>query len=220
MDARKPFWAQDGRKLFRIFRPHGVKAVSWLGRLFKKKQIEQEARIVVLGASGAGKTTLIRYLETGKPVEEDARTTLGIDIRNKAITLDGWTISAIDVGGQELYRETLWALGVSQADAVIYVIDGTVKPDGEDTVAFDVSKFSFDYMLKIVDPSKPIIILINKQDLKELRPLSPKEAIELYDITSLIGRSFNVIGTSAKYGDGIENAMEWLMKKIAQMKKE
>lgn len=190
--------------------------MSWLGKLFRKKQIEQEARIVVLGASGAGKTTLVTYLETGRPVEEDARTTLGIDIRNNAIKLDGWTISAIDVGGQELYRETLWALGVSQADAVIYVIDGTIKPDRDDD--FNVSKFSFEYMLKIVDPEKPILILINKQDLVDLEPLSPKEAIELYDISALIGRSFNVLGTSAKYGDGIETAMEWLMKKIAQIK--
>ena len=47
--------------------------MSWLSRLFRKKSIEQKASIIVLGASGAGKTTLVRYLETGEPVEEDPR---------------------------------------------------------------------------------------------------------------------------------------------------
>ncbi|MHA1317160.1 MAG: hypothetical protein ACTSRR_06665 [Candidatus Heimdallarchaeaceae archaeon] len=53
-----------------------------------------------------------------------------------------WELSAIDVGGQELYRESLWALGVTQADTVIYVIDGTIKPSSESD-AFEVSRFFF-----------------------------------------------------------------------------
>ncbi|MHA1116035.1 MAG: ADP-ribosylation factor-like protein [Candidatus Heimdallarchaeaceae archaeon] len=53
-----------------------------------------------------------------------------------------WELSAIDVGGQELYRKSLWALGVTQADAVIYVIDGTIKPSSESD-AFEVSRFFF-----------------------------------------------------------------------------
>lgn len=187
--------------------------LSWLGRIFKKKEIEQKASIVILGASGSGKTTLVRYLETGEPVLEDPRTTLGIDIRQNPIDISGWLLSAIDVGGQELYRESLWALGVSQSDAVIYVIDGTTKPTSDDSL-FEVSKFSFDYMLSIVDKSIPILILVNKQDLQEFTPLNPKEAIDLYDVTSLVGRSFNILPTSAKYGNGVETAIHWLIEKI------
>lgn len=191
--------------------------MSWLGRLFGRKKISQEAKIVVLGASGAGKTTLIKYLESGEPVIEDPRTTLGIDIRKSPITIDGWTLNAIDVGGQELYRESLWSLGVSQADAVIYVIDGTVKTES-DSHQFEVSKFSFDYMLNIVEESVPLLILINKQDLVEQSPLKVQQSIELYDMSSLMGRSFNVTGTSAKYGDGVEIAVEWLIEKIGEKK--
>lgn len=191
--------------------------MSWLGQLFKKKNLEQKASIVILGASGAGKTTLVRYLETGQPVEDNPRTTLGIDIRKKPIFIDGWSLTAIDVGGQELYRESLWSLGVSQADAVIYVIDGTIRPDDAST-EFEISKFSFDYMLSIVDKSMPIIILINKQDLKDQRPISVQEAISLYGVTELVGRSFNIFATSAKFGDGIETAISWLVEKINEKK--
>ena len=179
--------------------------------------MEQKASIVILGASGAGKTTLVRYLETGQPVMKDPRTTLGIDIRQNPINIGGWSLSAIDVGGQELYRESLWSLGISQADAVIYVIDGTVKST-IDTTVFEESKFNFDYMLSLVETHVPILILINKQDLKDQNPLTTQEAIKLYDITQLVGRSFNILPTSAKFGDGVEIAVLWLVDKIQELK--
>ncbi|MHA1212269.1 MAG: ADP-ribosylation factor-like protein [Candidatus Heimdallarchaeota archaeon] len=191
--------------------------MSWLSRLFGKRKVEQKANVVILGASGAGKTTLVRFLETGKPVLKDPRTTLGIDIRQNPINISGWSLSAIDVGGQELYRESLWSLGVSQADAVIYVIDGIVKPTNQSDI-FEVSKFSFDYMLSIVEEKKPLLILINKQDLVDESPLSAQESIKLYNISDLVGRSFNILPTSAKYGDGVETAMLWLIDKIQEGK--
>jgi small GTP-binding protein len=191
--------------------------MGWLGKIFGKKITEQKAKVVILGASGAGKTTLVRFLETGEPVLEDPRTTLGIDIRQSPIQIDGWSLSAIDVGGQELYRDSLWGLGVSQADAVIYVIDGTIKQSEEDAV-FEVSKFAFDYMLNLVQRDKPILILINKQDLENLNPLTPKEAINHYSIDKLVGRSFNILPSSAKFGDGVEDAVEWLVDKISEVK--
>ncbi|MCK5183701.1 MAG: GTP-binding protein [Candidatus Heimdallarchaeota archaeon] len=191
--------------------------MSWLSKIFGTKKVEQKASIVILGASGAGKTTLVRYLETGQPVMKDPRTTLGIDIRQNPINIGGWSLSAIDVGGQELYRESLWSLGVSQADAVIYVIDGTVKST-IDTTVFEESKFNFDYMLSLVETHVPILILINKQDLKDQNPLTTQEAIKLYDITQLVGRSFNILPTSAKFGDGVEIAVLWLVDKIQELK--
>ncbi|MHA1126809.1 MAG: ADP-ribosylation factor-like protein [Candidatus Heimdallarchaeota archaeon] len=191
--------------------------MSWLERIFKRKSITQEASLVVLGASGAGKTTLIKFLESGEPVLENPRTTLGIDIRQSPIDIGGWSLTAIDVGGQDLYRESLWSLGVQQANAVIYVIDGTVRKTGSND-AFEIAKFSFDYMLTIVDVNVPILILVNKQDLTDELPLTAQEAIEIYDITNLVGRSFNILPSSAKYGNGVDIAIEWLVDKIAEKK--
>ncbi|MHA1211367.1 MAG: ADP-ribosylation factor-like protein [Candidatus Heimdallarchaeota archaeon] len=189
--------------------------MSWLGRIFKRKSLVQKASLVVLGAGGAGKTTLVRFLETGEPVLENPRTTLGIDIRQSPIDIGGWSLTAIDVGGQELYRESLWSLGVSQANAVIYVIDGTIHQE-EHSDAFEVAKFSFDYMLTIVQEDVPILILVNKQDLVDQNPLSAQDAIIKYGITELVGRSFNILPSSAKYGEGVEIAIEWLVDKIAE----
>jgi len=41
-------------------------------------------------------------------------------------------------------------LGVSQSDAIIYIIDGKVKPSSDSDTS-EISRFSFDYMLSIVD---------------------------------------------------------------------
>jgi ADP-ribosylation factor related protein 1 len=189
--------------------------MSWLSRIFRRKSLTQKANIVILGSSGAGKTTLVKFLETGEPVLEDPRTTLGIDIRQSPIEMDGWSLTAIDVGGQELYRESLWSLGIAQAKAVIYVIDGTIRKSNNSD-AYEVSKFSFDYMLTLAEQDIPILILVNKQDLSDKNPMSAQEAIEVYDICSMIGRSFNILPSSAKYGDGVEVAIEWLVDKIAE----
>ena len=185
-----------------------------ISKLFGKKKL-RFARIVVLGSSGAGKTTFIKFIESGKVVEEDTLTTLGIDVRKKAITFDNWSISAIDVGGQELYQKVFWNLGLSQADAVVYLIDGTLKPSPIDD-RFESSLFSFEYMLELLPPIKPMIILLNKQDLKELNPLSISEAMELYPFRNLSNRSVNIIPTSAKFGDGVENALTWLIEKLEE----
>lgn len=187
-----------------------------ISKLFGKQKIKS-ARIVVLGSSGAGKTTFIKFLESGKVVEEDSLTTLGIDVRKKSVSFDSWSISAIDVGGQELYQKVFWNLGLSQADAVVYLIDGTLKPSSTDD-RYESSLFSFEYMLELLPPVKPMIILINKQDLIELHPLSITEATKLYPFRNLSNRSFNIIQTSAKYGDGVENALSWLIEKMADSK--
>ncbi len=189
--------------------------MSWLSRIFKRKSLTQKANIVILGSSGAGKTTLVRFLETGEPVLDDPRTTLGIDIRQSPIEMSGWSLTAIDVGGQELYRESLWSLGIAQAEAVIYVIDGTIRKSNNSD-AYEVSKFAFDYMLTLAEKDIPILILVNKQDLSERNPMSAQEAISVYDICSMIGRSFNILPSSAKFGDGVEVAIEWLVDKIAE----
>jgi len=197
-----------------------VRKVSFFGRLLSKfGASKKEGKIVLLGASGAGKTTLVRYLETGEQVVDDPKTTLGIDIRRTPIDVDGWSFKAIDVGGQKIYQKTFWALGVGQADAVIYVLDGTTKPvtdESEESEKWKVSKFQFEYMLGLVENQVPLLIVVNKQDLEDT--LSTEEAFNAYNMNELVDRSFIVLPTSAKYGDGVQNAMEWLVEKIEKSK--
>ncbi|MFX0094708.1 MAG: ADP-ribosylation factor-like protein, partial [Candidatus Hodarchaeota archaeon] len=149
-----------------------------------------------------------------KPVTEEVRTTLGIDLRVKPFRIEKWEFTAIDMGGQELYQKVFWSLGVSQADAVIYMIDGTIRPEHPD---FKESLIQFKYMLNLVEPETPLLILVNKQDLIEENPLTIKEAIVHFEINKITGRSMSLLPSSAKYGDGIEIAMKWLVKRLNEI---
>ena len=186
-----------------------------LSRLLGIQELKK-ARILVLGASGSGKTTFVQFLMTGKTVEQNPRTTLGIDIRKKSINIeDNWTISTIDVGGQDVYRKTFWSIGIGQANAVIFLIDGTLRPTANSD-GYETSRFAFDYMAEILPFDKPILILINKQDLKDLNPVLPEEAVTLYNMSRLDGRTFKILPCSAKYGDGVISSLQWLLKKIEE----
>ena len=167
----------------------------------------------MLGSSGAGKTTLVKYLESGKPVEENIRTTLGIDVRSNPVKIDNWEFSVIDIGGQTLYQKAFWNLGISQADAILYLIDGTVKPDDD---KFKENLGQFMYMLNLIESEMPILVLVNKQDLVELQPMKPEDVAEAYEINTLLNRSLTLLPTSAKYGEGVDIAMQWMIEKLAE----
>ena len=185
--------------------------MSFLSRIFDRSNSNKssQVKLVVLGSSGAGKTTLIRYLEKGKPVEENVRTTLGIDYRTNPIKMNNWEFSLIDIGGQTIYQNTFWSLGISQADAIVYLFDGTI--------AIGSSKFNenlgqFKYMLDIIETSIPLLVLINKQDLPNC--VAAEDFVEASEINKLINRSMTFLQTSAKYGDGVETAIQWLIEKL------
>lgn len=185
--------------------------MSILSKIFdrSKPKTDSHAKLVVLGSSGAGKTTLIRFLERGKPIEEDVRTTLGIDYRTRPIAIDNWEFTLIDIGGQLIYQKTFWSLGINQADAVIYLFDGTIKFDSE---IFKENLRHFEYMLNLIEKEIPLLILINKQDLPDC--VSADEFSSVVGLDKLSNRSMTFLQTSAKYGDGVENAMMWLIEKL------
>jgi small GTP-binding protein len=185
---------------------------SLLGKLNRKKRIE--AQLVLLGSSTAGKSTLIKFLSTSKPVLESGSTTLGIDVKKELIKIDDWSFTVIEVGGQKIYQNSFWSLSVSQADCVIYVIDSTIKPNQEN---FQHIFDQFQYMLQIVENEIPIIVLMNKQDLVDLQPLNVEEAFKLYGMDKLNDREIQIVATSAKYGDGVENAIGWVAQKLIEM---
>ena len=190
--------------------------MSLLAKIFGKLKAKEifEAKLVLLGSSGAGKTTLVKYLESGKPVLENVRTTLGIDVRSNPVKIENWEFSVIDIGCQTLYQKAFWNLGVSQADAIIYLIDATIKPDHD---KFKENLGQFKYMLNLIETEMPILVLVNKQDLKEEHPLTPEEAAEAFEITSIVNRSITLLPTSAKFGEGVDTAMEWMMEKLAEI---
>lgn len=180
-------------KIFNSFKPTGNKPV----------------KLVILGSSGVGKTTLVRYLETEKPVDDIPLSTIGMDYRAKPIKIQNIEFSLIDVGGQTIYKEQFWKLGIDLADAVIYIFDGTIQPTNQ---FFSGIVKQFEYMLKLLENEIPLLILINKQDLPNC--VSAEEYIKLVGLTKLKKRSIAVLPSSAKFGEGLDTAFLWLIEKL------
>ncbi len=183
-----------------------------LSKLFRGRKTFS-AVISILGPSKAGKTTLVRYLETGRAITDEVPTTLGVDVRRQPIVVDNWQLKVIDVGGQRIYQQAFWELSVQQAEAIIYVVDGTVNPQNH-REQFEAAREQFDYMLRITDKETPLLVLINKQDLEQLNPLSTAEATRHYGLDTIRDRSIILLPTSAKYGQGVDTAMLWLLETL------
>lgn len=189
----------------------------WIIDRISKKRGSRKAKICFIGPSEAGKTTLVRYLETGKPVLEEIHTTVGISLRKKAIKMGPWEINIIDTGGQKVYQQVYWELAVQQSDAVVFIIDATIKPD-TDPEKFEMVKEQVNYALDIVTEEQPLLFLLNKQDLKEKSPMNIEEAFKALKISIGKFENINAMEISAKYGDGVEEAMYWLVEAIEQVK--
>ena len=187
--------------------------MSLLTRIFGKTSTKN-ATVTLIGPSKSGKTTLVRYLETGETVQDNINTTLGIEIRNdSSYAVDGWKLKAIDVGGQQLYQQTFWELAIQQADAVIFVIDATIKKE-DNPEMYQLSQEQFAYALDIIPEDLPLLVLLNKQDLKDKEPMGPREAFQIFNMALFQNRTVAYLPTSAKYGDGVKEAMGWLVDKI------
>ncbi len=183
--------------------------MSLLSRIFGRNKVKT-ATVTLVGPSKAGKTTLVRYIETGQEVTDTIHTTLGIDIRRTPVDIDGWSIRAIDTGGQELYQHTFWELAIGQADSVIFVMDSTVRPENNREL-YELTLSQFQYAIDIMPEDMPLLVLLNKQDLVTANPMKTGEASALFNRVLFDGRNAAYYGISAKYGTGVENAMSWLL---------
>ena len=192
--------------------------VESINRLLKTTK-KQKRTVIILGAAKAGKTTLLQFLETGMPVTDTLGPTLGVDRRHKPFNVDGWEFTLIDIGGQELYVINFWERKILQADAVIYVIDGILREtDNMDLYKQSVANFQF-AMEILQKNNQPVVIIINKIDLKENSPMKPEEVMQRYRISETLGDSqipFNLVSCSAKYGDNVNTAVNWLVQSMEQ----
>ena len=72
-------------------------------------------------------------------------------------------------------------------------------------------------MLNLIEDEMPILVLVNKQDLVDQQPLKPEEVVEVYEINTLLNRSMTLLPSSAKFGEGVDIAMQWMIEKLTEI---
>lgn len=163
---------------------------SWKGK---------EARLLMVGLDGAGKTTVLYKLKLGEMVTTIP--TIGFNVESvqyKNVNFTCW-----DVGGQHKIRP-LWRHYFAGVKGIIYVVDSN---DDERMNEAREELFSMLHSPELPSDAS-VLILANKQDLP--RALSVAQIADSLKLNTIRDRKWFVQGACAKNGDGLYEGLDWL----------
>lgn len=155
----------------------------------------------MLGAFSVGKTSLVRRYVTG--VFSDAYlTTVGVKIDKKSIELGGRTLDLIlwDLAGEDEVS-TIRPSYLRGSAAYLVVADGTRR------VTLDVAR-SLQQRVEAELGRLPFVVLLNKHDLADDWQV-PRD-----EIAALSAGGWSIRTTSAKTGEGVEDAFRELAERV------
>ena len=135
---------------------------------------------VILGKTNAGKSSLLnaRAKEERAIVTDIEGTTR--DVLEEQINIGGITLNLIDTAGIRKTEDIVENIGVekakkiaSNADLIIYVVDGSRPLDNNDTEIMELIK------------EKKVIVLLNKSDIGQIVSKNDLNCLSCYDIISI-----------------------------------
>ncbi|XP_023249345.1 ADP-ribosylation factor-like protein 9 isoform X2 [Seriola lalandi dorsalis] len=167
-------------------------------------------QVLVLGLDGAGKTSLLHCLATGS-LEQDMEPTQGFNA--VSVNKEDLHIEFLEIGGKEELRP-YWQRYMSKALLLVFVVDSS------DPQLFPVAKKHLHELLSS-DPSLPLMVLANKQDLPDACSITDlHEALSLSEVGD---RRLFLIGTYVKKGEaelssGVQDARDLVMEMVCEGK--
>jgi len=156
-----------------------------------------QKKVCMVGVFGTGKTSLVqRYVHS--IFSAKYHSTVGVKIDRKQVKVGTTDVTLLlwDVEGRTADQD-IPASYLRGAHAVLYVADGTRRE-------------TFDQLFDLCEHARsaagdvPAIVALNKADLKDQWTLSNA------DTAKLITAGFHTLTTSAKTGEGVEDAFRWL----------
>eukprot|EP00912_Choanoflagellata_sp_UC4_P001148 UC4_evm1s714 len=166
----------------------------------KGKKSKKEMKILLLGLDNAGKTTILKKL-----ADEDishTQPTHGFNI--KSVVSNGFTLNVWDIGGQRKIRP-YWQNYYNEIDVLMYVIDSADKKRLDETGEELRDLLAEDKLLGV-----PVMVFANKQDL--LLAARAAEIAKALSLHTIRDRQWQIQPCSAMTGEGVQEAMEWVIK--------
>ena len=169
----------------------------------KGKDYDYIFKIVLIGDTCVGKSCILVRFSDDVFVENYV-TTIGVDFRFKTMIVKNKIakIQIWDTAGQERYRSITTAY-YRGAAAIIICCDSTNKES-----FYNINNW-IDEIAKYTDKEVDKLILMNKCDLVEERQID-KNDISKFEKENGI----KVMEVSAKTGDGIDKAFEYIIEKL------
>jgi small GTP-binding protein len=160
-----------------------------------------QKKICMLGSFAVGKTSLARrFVES---IYSDVyQTTVGVKIDKKSVQVNGKEVSLVlwDIYGEDDYQKLRWTY-LRGASGYLLVADGTRKATLEKAVSLEQRVREEVGMI-------PFVFVINKSDL--IRDWELDSALE----SQLAAQGWSIVRSSAKTGEGVEEAFSLLTQKI------
>jgi small GTP-binding protein len=160
-----------------------------------------QKKICMLGSFAVGKTSLVRrFVES---IYSDVyQTTVGVKIDKKDLQVDGTDISLIlwDIYGEDDYQKMRWTY-LRGASGYLLVADGTRKATLDKALQLE-------QRVREEVGVVPFVFVINKCDLQPDWEVAPPFEAEM------AAKNWSVLHSSAKTGEGVEEAFSLLAKKI------
>ncbi|HUQ18778.1 MAG TPA: Rab family GTPase [Gemmatimonadaceae bacterium] len=156
-----------------------------------------QKKICMVGVYAVGKTCLVqRFVQGIFSVKYLSTVGVKIDRKQMRVGSDDLTLMLWDLEGRDAIRDVN-ASYVKGAHGVIYVADGT-RP--ETLIALDGLRELVEETVGTV----PSVVAMNKSDLADQWTVSPRSESEAG------GEGLHRLRTSAKTGEGVEAAFQWL----------
>ena len=171
----------------------------------------EDIKIILLGESGTGKTSLINSAQGLSFVEGTEITTMINSFVKLSVKIDGvkYIINLWDTIGQERYR-SLTKVFLNESKIVIFVFDITNKE------SFDELEYWIDLIEKELPPTVIKVIAANKSDL-----IFEKEKVDEDMIKGMSEKKgIEYIYTSAKNKEGFKKLLNKLIARYIEEQKE
>lgn len=160
-----------------------------------------QKKICMLGATGVGKTSLVRRF-VQSIYSEKYHTTIGVKIDKKLVTVGETEVNLLlwDLQGEDAAFKIRPAF-LRGASAYFIVVDLT----RHETF---VTAFSIQQMVEREVGQLPFLVLFNKNDLTEQFEILPEE------LEQMMKYGWKMFRTSAKSGERVEEAFQKLAEKM------
>ncbi|MHA1629978.1 MAG: ADP-ribosylation factor family protein [Candidatus Heimdallarchaeota archaeon] len=175
--------------------------MSFFRKIFKRKK---EVNITLCGLANAGKTTIVKYLETGEFVK--TQPTMGIN-RGETIRIEKLEINIWDMGGQDDFR-VLWPEVNEKSDGVVFVVDKN------DVMKFEEAYKAFQEIVEHqIHDDVIVLVLLHKADLPE--GMDRSRFIQEFGLVDLPFK-WACYETSAKTGQNIFESFKWFFEQLKE----
>lgn len=175
--------------------------------LRRPRKKSTSVKVLIAGLDSAGKTTILHRLKLGPAdVHTPISTMPTLSFNSELVDFEGMQFSLWDVGGQDSLR-TFWRHHFTGTQAVVYVVDSN------DTDRIQQSGNELREMMASPELRFAcLLVLANKSDLPYAARLA--DIRRRMRLEELKGVNWHLEQTSARKGDGLLDAMQWLRRNV------